>query len=30
MGGYMYIARGSNMCSVATYNYFPSVSVASG
>ncbi len=30
MSGYMYIARGSNMCSVASYNYYPTVSVSSG
>ena len=26
MSGYMNIARGSNMCSVASYNYYPTVS----
>ena len=25
MNGYMYIARGNNMCSIASYNYYPSV-----
>ena len=27
MNGYMNIARGSNMCQVATYNYYPTVTV---
>ncbi len=26
MSGYMNIARGSNMCSVASYNYYPTIS----
>jgi hypothetical protein len=29
MKGYMYIARGNNMCGIATENYYPNVSVIS-
>ena len=28
MNGYMYIARGNNMCGIATENYYPNVSVS--
>jgi len=27
MSGYMHIARGNNICSIATYNYYPTVTV---